>query len=172
MTTVINHKNVKLLHNKKLASAVILFVLIFGFMTFVFLIKNSTPSFQAVKIFTSAGVRDLSLEMAITDEQKLFGLMHRKKLASDTGMFFLYPNDAHPAMWMKNMIIPLDMVFIGKDQLINHIESNVPPCTEKDDRQCPIYASKDPSRFVLELPAGYCSSHQIEVGDHVSFPAT
>lgn len=107
------------------------------------------------------------VEVAKSEDEKHEGLMGRTELADGTGMLFIYGAEVNPTMWMKNMLIPLDMVFIGEDLKINHIEENVNPCNLTDDKGCARYQSPVASSLVLELPAGYAKSNSIVVGDSV-----
>lgn len=122
---------------------------------------------QSVIITSGGGRVEVQVELAITEEEQHVGLMGREDLKNNTGMLFIYEMDERPVMWMKNMLISLDMVFIGKDMKINHIEENVKPCDFTDDEKCPRYQSPYASSLVLELPAGYTKKNQIVAGNQV-----
>jgi len=79
------------------------------------------------------------------------------------GMLFIMPHDEMQSFWMKNCIIPLDIVFISGRQ-IEDISPNCPPCQTED---CPSYQGK--GGMVLELPGGYCRNNEIKIGDLVDF---
>ena len=79
--------------------------------------------------------------------------MGRESLAYDEGMLFIYDEDIQPAFWMKNMNFPIDILFIGEDRLIRHIESNVLPCLPEAPK-CPRVFPPVPVRYVLEVQAG------------------
>lgn len=79
------------------------------------------------------------------------------------GMLFIMPEDTLQSFWMKNCIVPIDMVFIS-DNVIEDISPNCPPCTFDP---CPSYKGK--GGFVLELPGGTCRSKKIRIGDEVVF---
>jgi len=120
---------------------------------------------EPLKIETAAGAHAFAVEMATTSDQHATGLMHRRAMAADAGMLFLYPAGSRVAMWMKNTLIPLDMLFIGRDGRITHIaERTVPMSTE-------LIGSNGPVRAVLELNAGTASRLGIKVGDRVRHPA-
>lgn len=118
-------------------------------------------------IHSAGGLQTVHIEIADTDEQRRMGLMHRGYLKEGHGMVFLYAPDSSPFMWMKNMLISLDILFVGHDFRISHIESDVPPCRESDDSVCPRYSSSEASSMVVEVPAGYVKRHGIQVGDVV-----
>ena len=79
------------------------------------------------------------------------------------GMLFLMPEKGAQSFWMKNCIIPLDIIFIDRDK-ITDIAHNCPPCNEED---CPTYNGY--GGFVLELPGGTCKELGINVGDHIDY---
>ncbi len=110
------------------------------------------------------GQQMISLEVAKTPEQRSRGLMYRTELASDRGMLFLFETTESLSFWMKDTLIPLDIVFL-KDGEVKHIAVAVPCRT----RSCPLYSSQTPVNQVLELPAGKTRALGIKVGDRLSF---
>ncbi|MDH5596786.1 MAG: DUF192 domain-containing protein [Candidatus Peregrinibacteria bacterium] len=121
-------------------------------------------------IKTEAGDVKISVEVARTDEEMRLGLMGRTELEDGYGMLFTYDKTSHPVMWMKNMVISLDILFIGSDLLINHIAEGVPPCTEEESHKCARYSSQEGAAFVLELPEGFAGRNSIAVGNQVILP--
>jgi uncharacterized membrane protein (UPF0127 family) len=92
--------------------------------------------------------------------------MYRKSLAEDGGMVFVFDEEGNHSFWMKNTLIPLDMLWIGEDKKIIHIEHNVPPC--KAD-PCPAYGPNATSaRYVVELNAGISIHRSITTGMSVA----
>jgi uncharacterized membrane protein (UPF0127 family) len=69
---------------------------------------------------------DLTLEVARTEAQREYGLMNRTSLAPHTGMIFVFPGDGPIDFWMKDTLIPLDMVFIAADGTVRKIYHRVP----------------------------------------------
>ena len=101
------------------------------------------------------------IEIAETDAQRARGLMWRKKLTKNTGMLFDYKIVDHVFMWMKNTLIPLDMIFISKNgQIVNIVKNTTPNSTQ-------IITSRGPVRAVLEVPAGTTSEYNIQIGDTI-----
>jgi uncharacterized membrane protein (UPF0127 family) len=120
---------------------------------------------QPVVILTPAGhdpVR-VPVELATTDEQRRRGLMYRQNLAPDAGMLFLFNQDEIHQFWMKNTLIPLDMIFIRKDGTVAGVVENAEPRT-LTGRQ----VSKE-SRHVLEVNGGFARLHGIGEGTRVSY---
>ncbi len=116
-------------------------------------------------IQTSAGKSlRFRVEVAKSPEERSQGLMFRRALASDAGMLFDFGRTEPVAMWMKNTLIPLDMLFIGSDGAIVNIAQRTVP-----QSLTPIPSAK-PVRFVLELPGGTTSRLAIKPGDKVIHP--
>jgi uncharacterized protein len=114
-------------------------------------------------IETAGGTQQFAVELATTSEQRAQGLMYRQRLAADAGMLFLYPAARPVSMWMKNTLIPLDMLFIGDDGRILHIaERAIPGSTA-------TISSTQPARAVLELNGGTAARLKIQVGDRVLY---
>ena len=116
---------------------------------------------QNLDIVTSHGRQHFSVELATTESEREFGLMYRQNLAPDAGMLFLYPDEQEVEFWMKNTLIPLDMLFIGADGRIRHIEERAIPLTET-----PI-SSVYPVKAVLEVNGGTVERLDIHPGDVV-----
>jgi hypothetical protein len=122
-------------------------------------------STDSLVIRTAKETHRFSIEVARTPEQQQLGLMFRNKLEPDAGMLFLYPQPQRIAMWMKNTLIPLDMVFIGADgRIVNIAERSVPLST------APIYSS-DLAVGVLEVNGGTAARLGIRPGDTVLYGA-
>jgi len=108
----------------------------------------------------------IQVELATDEATRMQGLMYRDRLAEDRGMlFFFLMSDDYP-FWMKNTLIPLDMIWIDEQRRIAHVSSNVPPC--KAD-PCPSYDPKAIAKYVLELAAGVAAKHHLAEGQTVRF---
>jgi len=103
------------------------------------------------------------VEVADTSREREQGLMHRKRLDPDAGMLFVYPFDSLQSFWMKNTYIPLDMIFIGNNRRIVGIAENTKPLSLKRIQV------DTPSRFILEVNAGFAKKHGIREGSRVRF---
>lgn len=112
-------------------------------------------------IETASGPLRLDVEVARTDQQRSQGLMFRTSLEADSGMIFIYDSPREVAMWMKNTILSLDMVFIAEDGRITRVVANTTPMSEA------TIPSRGPVRAVLELLAGTAKRLAIAPGDHV-----
>src|SRR5206468_9408387 len=73
---------------------------------------------------TATGDHNFTIEVATTDQERALGLMFRRSLPENSGMLFIYDPPQPATMWMKNTLIPLDMVFISAEGKVHRIESN------------------------------------------------
>lgn len=105
----------------------------------------------------------VEVELAQTEEQRRKGLMYRKELPENKGMLFIMAYSENQRFWMKNTFLPLDMVFISEDFKIAGILENT--ATESTTS----YEIGRPSRYVLEVNAGFCARNKIGQGDAVTF---
>jgi uncharacterized membrane protein (UPF0127 family) len=120
-------------------------------------VKDATP---AVELHG----QHFSVEFATDDASREHGLMMRTTLAPDHSMLFVFSYQAPQAFWMKNTLIPLDILYFDTDRRLVSMQLNVPPC--KAD-PCPIYPSKAPARYVLELAAGTAHRIGAQTGDEL-----
>lgn len=108
----------------------------------------------------------IQLELAVTPAEHERGLMFRPHLASDRGMLFLFDQPLVPDFWMKNTLIPLDMVFIGSGGVVVDIAADVQPCRAEP---CPQYSPRADCTAVLEVGAGTAAAHGVVRGAHLTF---
>jgi len=104
------------------------------------------------------------VELALTQEELSKGLMFRESLDEDSGMLFIFPEENFHNFWMKNTLIPLDIIWINSDKKIIFIEHNVQPCLEEI---CETYSSGEKALYVLELNSGKVDEVGLEIGDDV-----
>lgn len=108
----------------------------------------------------------ITVEVASDDATREQGLMYRDQLAADRGMIFLFNQAGEYPFWMKNTLIPLDMIWMDADHRIVHIAHDVPPC--KAD-PCPNYPPNAKASSVLELAAGVAAKHHLAEGNVLRF---
>jgi uncharacterized membrane protein (UPF0127 family) len=116
---------------------------------------------DTVEIRTSRGSVKFMVELAVTRAEQERGLMFRKSLAPDRGMLFPYNPPRPAAFWMKNTLIPLDIIYIGPDGRVLSIARNAVP---HDETPLP---SGGPVRGVLEIAGGRAAQLGILPGDRV-----
>lgn len=112
-------------------------------------------------IQTDSGTHHFVVELALTGEQRAIGLMHRDQMDENAGMLFRFDSSRPVAMWMKNTLIPLDMIFIRADGTVANVHQNAVPHSEK------VIGSGEPVLYVLELNGGIAEKIGIEPGDRV-----
>jgi len=128
--------------------------------------QSQTAQTQSgLDIETAQGVKHFTVEVVTTPEAQAKGLMFRENLAPDAGMLFIFGSDSPRAFWMKNTILPLDMIFIRSSGEIVAIAENTVPYSLK-----PI-APREPAAAVLEVNAGTLARLGIKRGDMVHHPA-
>jgi uncharacterized membrane protein (UPF0127 family) len=89
--------------------------------------------------------------------------MFRQRLEPGRGMLFVFPETSDHAFWMENTLIPLDMIFIDEGgRVVGAVERAEPLSREPRSVGAP-------SRYVLEVPGGYCAEHRVRAGDRVRF---
>jgi hypothetical protein len=113
---------------------------------------------------TQTGDHNFNIEVATTDRERALGLMFRRSLPENGGMLFLYDPPQPAAMWMKNTLIPLDMVFISPGGTVHRIETNTEPFS------LGLISSEGPVVAVLELNAGQADKIGLRRGDKVIYP--
>ena len=113
-------------------------------------------------IETAKGDRhEFDAELAITPQQQQQGLMYRRDMAADASMLFIYRPERVVSMWMRNTMIPLDMLFIAADGRVVKIVERAVPLSLK------TISSDRPVRAVLELNGGTVARLGIQTGDRV-----
>lgn len=109
---------------------------------------------------------DFMVEVASTKEEKEQGLMFREKLPEKDGMLFLFETEKPLTFWMKNTLIPLDIIFINENLEIVDIATNFPPC---ETENCVIYQSNKPAQYALEINGGLTEKLGIKINDKIHF---
>src|SRR5579883_2242888 len=114
----------------------------------------------------------IKVEIAADDATREHGLMDRTSMPADHGMLFVFPDSQIRTFWMKNTLIPLDMLFFDADRKLVTLLSDVPPCQADP---CATYPSTAPARYVLELNAGTAAKlgvHEGETAKFIGVPST
>lgn len=121
---------------------------------------------KSLTITTARGQARFMVEVADNGPSRAYGLMCRKAVASDRGMLFIFPQvQQGSAFWMRNTLIPLDIIYIRPDGTVLSIAPNAQPLNEQP---IPAYG---PVRTVLELAAGRAAQLGLLPGDHIQSPA-
>lgn len=131
------------------------------FLFFVLLIVISGCSADNVVIYSKDSKISVNVEIADTNDEMVRGLMFRESLCDNCGMLFVFDDLDYRPFWMKNTLIPLDIIFIDDNFLITDIKHAVPCTTEI----CDTYSNK--ARYVLEVNEGFTKENNINVGDKI-----
>jgi uncharacterized membrane protein (UPF0127 family) len=105
----------------------------------------------------------IKVKVAENNAQRSQGLMFVKKMSENEGMIFLFPTEQKQAFWMKNTYIPLDIIYLGADFKVRNIHENATPMSEE------IIPSVLPTKYVVEVNAGFVKKHGIKFGDSIEF---
>jgi uncharacterized protein len=126
--------------------------------------QGAVPTAQVVLQPAAGGPAvTVAVELARTPDEQARGLMFRRELPEGRGMLFLFEREEIRRFWMKNTLIPLDMIFLdGKRQIVGVEENTVPH--DEESR-----GPDDPAQYVLEVPAGYTRRHGLGPGARASF---
>jgi uncharacterized membrane protein (UPF0127 family) len=128
--------------------------------------QDSEIKYDRSSLVIVTGAREIKfdIEMALTEPQREHGLMFRKSLGPYEGMLFDFYREQPVSFWMKNTLIPLDMVFIAADGTIRHVHANAKPLSTD------TIPSEYPVRAVLEINGGTAGLLGIKPGDKVKHP--
>ena len=106
------------------------------------------------------------MEVVRKEPERLRGLQFRKSLCDHCGMLFVFPHSQIYSFWMKDTLIPLDMIWMDYARRVVYIEKNVPPCRADP---CPAYTPTEKAVYVLEINAGSADRWGLRVGDTAAF---
>jgi uncharacterized membrane protein (UPF0127 family) len=124
---------------------------------------SQEPKVEPQVVFESkSGPIRVNLEVVATPAKIQRGLMHRRHLAPDRGMLFVFSSERVRSFWMKNTLISLDMLFVKEDMTIAGIERNTVPLS-LESRSIGI-----PTRYVIEVNGGWTEKHGIEAGSRIT----
>jgi len=124
----------------------------------------SCKSYDAVIINNGDEKIRINIEIADNVEERAYGLMLRESLDESDGMLFIFDDEEIRNFWMKNTLIPLDMIFISKNLDIVDIKYAV-PC---ENDPCISYVSIEPAKYALEVNGNFTMKNDISIGDRIS----
>ncbi|ALS99611.1 DUF192 domain-containing protein [Lacimicrobium alkaliphilum] len=122
------------------------------------LLAWSLPAAEFGEVQVKVADKQLSLELAQSPQARARGLMHRESLCDNCGMLFVYREPRLLSMWMKNTLIPLDVVFADADGKILVIKSMQP-------HDLTPVGSEQPAVYAWEMNQGWFKANNIQVGD-------
>ena len=118
---------------------------------------------QLYKSGTDSIISSFDIELAEDEYETQTGLMHRKSMQNNQAMLFVFPDAQIRTFYMKNTMIPLDIIYIDASQKVVSIQKNAKPM---DETSLPSTA---PAKYVLEINAGLSDQFNIVEGDSISF---
>jgi uncharacterized membrane protein (UPF0127 family) len=108
----------------------------------------------------------ITVEIADNDASRMRGLQDRPAMDPNSGMLFVFPHQDVYNFWMKDTLIPLDIIWIDQDLHVVDIKPGVPPCRENP---CPLYTPSGPALYVVEMNQGIAETFNIHRGQKVIF---
>ncbi len=112
--------------------------------------------------------KQVRVEVMVSAEQLMRGMMFRDSLAPDRGMLFIHGKQDKVGYWMYNVRIPLDIIWMDSNRRIVEISADTPPCKSAVP-DCPSYGGHYPAQYVLELAGGMAAKYGLKTGDTLRF---
>ena len=139
---------------KKMILGLILFTIL-GF-------SKNEPTYLKKNI--RVGQTSVNVELADNQERAEHGLMFRHELKDGSGMLFIFPDEEIRSFWMKNTFIELSIGYFDKDKKLVDIQ-DMKPVTSEMQTDLPVYPSRLPAQYALEVPKGWFERHKIKIGE-------
>jgi uncharacterized membrane protein (UPF0127 family) len=123
-------------------------------------IVTTAAAAQMPMIELTAGFHRIEAEVAADNPSRMQGLMHRKSMAPNRGMLFVFPQPGKHCMWMRNTFLPLSVAFLDERGAILNIEDMQP---QTEDNHC----ARSPAGFALEMNRGWFAEKGIGPGQRI-----
>lgn len=135
-----------------------------------YLAQTPAPTPEPTKTM-NIGSYTFTVEVVDGQEERQRGLSGRKALEKDTGMLFVFDKqNTRPSFWMKGMEIPIDIVWIDNDKVVQLNTDVAPDPKDTPDEKLRLYTPNQPIDYVVELSAGTIKAQKIRVGDRAELP--
>lgn len=121
-------------------------------------------SFQKNHINVQIGSTAVNAKVADTKEERTKGLSGTAELKDNEGMLFVFDNPGNWGIWMKDMLINIDIIWLDEEKKVIHIQKNVSPSTYPE-----VFEPKEAAKYILEVPAGFAEKNNVGIGTLVSF---
>ncbi len=101
------------------------------------------------------GDQSFNVEVKKTEQERATGMMFRNTINDDEGMWFVFPTEDKHGFWMKNTLVPLDIIWVSEDLEVVAIKRNARPCItpENNPNLCTMHIPRIPAKYVLEVKA-------------------
>ena len=128
----------------------------------------SFPIFSQNLNYIKTCIKDHCFDARIADNpiRRKKGLMGEMRLPEKEGMLFIFPQEETPSFWMKDTLIPLDILFINDNDLVVYMVKHAQPCKTEN---CPVYTTTRKASKVLEINGGMSKKLDLHVGDPVVY---
>lgn len=139
----------------------------FFFLSLMTTTVNTAPLYhEDYSSLIEIGNHAFATEIVNTPTKMQLGMMYRPKMADEQAMLFVYPRPQRMAFWMKNTLLPLDMLFFDALGRLQEIKRNIPPCKTS---RCPTYPSRHNNiLYVVEVKGGTAERLNLQVGDKLN----
>lgn len=129
-------------------------------------LTNPSPTPSSVTI--TIAKKTIQVQVAKTQDQRTKGLSGVSSLDKNSGMLFVFDTKkVNPAFWMKDMLIPLDMIWISNNKIVK-IDKDIPaPALGTPNNKLTVYSPGQPVDYVLEVNAGFSNLNNLSVGSSV-----
>jgi uncharacterized protein len=142
-------------------------VLSFLYIIYYFNFRSSIPSKELVRKSVEINGKIFLLEIADNYKSREQGLMNRENLNEMEGMLFIFPVSGIYPFWMKNTLIPLDIIWLNNNKEVVFIKENARPCERAIVAVCQTIVPTKPARYVIELNAGNVNKLNIKLGQKI-----
>ena len=123
--------------------------------------SQELPQITLQRARLGAGIYQIDVQLALTPTEQQTGLMHRKDMAQQEGMLFVFPQPSTQCFWMKNTLLPLTAAFVADDGRIVNLVDMKPLSLDS-------HCSEEPVRYVLEMNQGWFARKNIKAGFKLS----
>ncbi len=118
---------------------------------------QNAPQLDLQRTMLTAGMYQITAQVALTPQQREIGLMYRKEMPQQEGMIFIFEEPSLQCFWMKNTLLPLTAAFVADDGTIVNLADMKPQTTDS-------HCSTKPVRYVLEMNQGWFAKKGIKAG--------
>lgn len=125
-----------------------------------FFTKHGTLQFKDQNNFVK---KSIDLEIADSEYSRQLGLMFRNEMKEDEGMLFIFPREDYLSFWMRNTLLPLDILFVNKNKEIVTIHTYTTPFSEQS------FPADTLAQYVVEVNAGFTGKFNIKEGDKIDW---
>lgn len=123
------------------------------------------PKIASSTVYMTLGDGIFQASLATNDAQRENGLSDVSELSDGRALLMVFPNEANWGIWMKDMKIPIDIIWLNSDKKVVYVVTNASPKTSADT----VFTPKLAAKYVIELPAGTVESKSIKLNSLAAF---